>query len=67
MFEEVHPPAPRWPGAPAAYLQLSDVYDDEAAEARERGWPVAEQTSHHLAMLTEPSPVAAELLGLLGG
>jgi hypothetical protein len=38
MFEEVHPPAPRWPDAPAAYLQLSEAYADPAAQARQRGW-----------------------------
>jgi hypothetical protein len=67
MFTEVHPPVPRWPDAPGAYLQLSDGYDDEASRARELGWPVTQQPSHHLAMLTEPSMVAEALLKLLGG
>src|SRR5881392_163506 len=35
MFEEVHSPAPQWPNAPAAYLQLSEAYGDQAARARE--------------------------------
>ncbi len=39
MFEEVHPPAPQWPDAPAAYLQLSEAYQDWAAKAQELGWP----------------------------
>ncbi len=66
MFEEVHPPAPRWPDAPAAYLQLSEAYEDEAARARGLGWPVAELMSHHLALLTEPGLVAGSIHGLLG-
>jgi hypothetical protein len=66
MFTEVHPPAPRWPGPPAAYLQLSEAYEDQAARARELGWPVARQLSHHLALLTEPGLVAAALCELLG-
>ena len=66
MFPEIHPPAPRWPPARGAYLQLSDAYDDEAARARELGWPVTKQLSHHLAMLTEPSLIAGSLLELLG-
>ena len=66
MFGEVHPPAPHWPDAPAAYLQLSEAYEDEAARARELGWPVAEVMSHHLAMLTEPSRVARSLHDLIG-
>src|SRR5215472_13539839 len=40
MFEEVHPPTPHWPDAPGAYLQLSEAYADQAAQARHRGWPV---------------------------
>jgi hypothetical protein len=66
MFEEVHPPAPRWPAAPAAYLQLSEAYDDQAARARELGWPVAQQMSHHLALLTEPGLIAGSVHALLG-
>ncbi len=37
MFAEIYPPAPRWPDAPAAYLQLSEAYEDQAARARELG------------------------------
>jgi hypothetical protein len=57
---------PRWPAAPAAYLQLSEAYEDETARARELGWPVTQQLSHHLALLTEPGMVAAALCELLG-
>jgi hypothetical protein len=66
MFEEVYPPLPRWPDAPAAYLLLSEAYQDEAARARELGWPVTEQASHHLALLTDPGLVAGSLHDLLG-
>jgi hypothetical protein len=66
MFEEVHPPAPRWPAARAAYLLLSEAYADQAARARELGWPVAEHPSHHLAPLTEPGRVADLLHELIG-
>jgi|SRR5580692_1737554 hypothetical protein len=66
MFEEVHPPAPRWPDAPAGYLRLSEAYEDQAARAAELGWPVAERMSHHLAPLTHPAPVAESLHELLG-
>jgi hypothetical protein len=65
MFEEIHPPAPQWPDAPAAYLQLSEAYQDEAARARELGWPVAERMSHHLAPLTHAPQVAESLRELL--
>jgi hypothetical protein len=66
MFEEVHPPAPQWPDAPAAYLQLSEAYGDQAAKARELGWPVTQRVSHHLAPLTDPGLVTESLRELLG-
>jgi hypothetical protein len=66
MFGEIHPLAPRWPDAPAAYLQLSEAYQDQAVRARELGWPVIEQMSHHLALLTEPGRVAGSLRELIG-
>jgi hypothetical protein len=61
MFEEVHPPAPHWPDAPAAYLRLSEAYADQAAQARQLGWPVTHLASHHLAPLTDPGLVAGAL------
>ncbi len=66
MFEEVQPPAPRWPDAPAAYLLLSEAYQDQAARAGELGWPVTERSSHHLALLTDPGLVAGSLHDLIG-
>jgi pimeloyl-ACP methyl ester carboxylesterase len=66
MFEELYPPAPGWPDAPGGYLQLSEAYGDDAARARELGWPVRQQLSHHLALLTAPGRVAGELRELIG-
>ncbi len=66
MFEEVQPAAAQWPGVPAAYLLLSEAYEDQAARARELGWPVTELASHHLAPLTDPGLVAESLRELLG-
>jgi hypothetical protein len=65
MFEETHPPAPGWPDAPCAYLQLSDSYAAEASRAAGLGWPVARLISHHLAPLTDPAGVAAAVRDLL--
>ena len=65
MFEEVQPAAPQWPGASAAYLLLSEAYEDQAARARGLGWPVTQLASHHLAPLTDPGPVAESLRELL--
>lgn len=50
--------------SPAAYLQLSGAYDDEAVLAGRYGWPVVRLPLHHLAMLTDPAPVAAALESL---
>jgi hypothetical protein len=66
MVEEVPPPAPGWPDAPGGFLQLSQAYEDDAARARELGWPVRQMPSHHLALLTEPGRVAGELRELIG-
>ena len=65
MFEETYPPAPGWPNAPGAYLQLSEPYHDETAQARKLGWPVRQYLSHHLALLTEPGQVAREIRELI--
>jgi hypothetical protein len=65
MLDEVSPGTPGWPDAPAAYLRLSEAYDDEAVRARALGWPVAKLRSHHLATITDPGLVADSLRGLL--
>jgi len=66
MLEETHPPAPGWPNAPCGYLQLSAAYERDAATARELGWPVVQQPSHHLGLLTEPGMVSGGLRELIG-
>jgi len=61
-FEE---PAPSTPlAAPGAYLQLSGAYDDEGTVAGRYGWPLVRLPLHHLAMLTNPEPLAAALESL---
>ena len=65
MFAETHPPAPRWPDAPCAYLRLSEAYEDQAALAAGLGWPVTRLASHHLALLTDPAEVAEAISQLL--
>ena len=61
-FEETAPATPL--SAPAAYLQLSGAYDDESQVAARSGWPLVRLPLHHLAMLTNPEPVAAALESL---
>ena len=66
LVEETYPPAPGWPNAPCGYLQLSEAYGGDAARARELGWPVRQQLSHHLGRLTQPGQVAGEIRTLIG-
>jgi hypothetical protein len=53
-------------GAPAAYLQLSDSYADEARAAGRLGWPAITLPLNHLGPLSHPKAVAAALLSLAG-
>jgi len=55
-----------WIDGPCGYLLLSpEPYAPAAAQARERGWPVAELPGrHHLSIATDPDAVADALVGL---
>jgi hypothetical protein len=59
-FYDVAVPVPEsWPEDGARYVQLSAAYDDAAAEARRRGWPVAGGPGMaHLDVANHPIPVA---------
>lgn len=62
FFEEPAPETSTEP--PAAYLQLSGAYEDEARQAVRRGWPVVRLPLHHLAMVTHAEAVAGAIAGL---
>ncbi|MGZ6929806.1 MAG: alpha/beta fold hydrolase [Acidimicrobiia bacterium] len=62
---EETPAAPTTWSGPAAYLRLSAVYGDEAAEATRRGWPVAEIRGGHLHFAVEEDEVADALVSLV--
>jgi hypothetical protein len=59
-FYDVAVPVPdRWPEDGARFVQLSSAYDDAAAEARHRGWPVSGgPDGAHLDVATDPVRVA---------
>ena len=61
LFTEELPVPEAWPDAPCGYVRLSAPYDDDAAEARRRGWPVVELDGHHLLAMTDPAAVAAAI------
>lgn len=62
FFEEAAPVVPL--PAPAAYLKLSEAYEDEARLANRQGWPLVRLGLHHLAPLTDPLAVAGSLESL---
>jgi hypothetical protein len=66
LFEASVPVPEGWDRHGGGYLLLSpDQYGDSAADARGRGWPVAEiPRAHHLTLVTDPDAVAGELLRL---
>ena len=64
FLEAASPDASEWEKLPAAYVQLSKVYDQESAEAERRGWTVRRAKLNHLAMASEPEKVAELLRGL---
>ena len=62
-FYEIAIPVPeQWPEVGARYVQLSAAYDDAAAEARTRGWPVSGSgAAAHLDVAVRPAAVAGLL------
>jgi hypothetical protein len=68
FFEESLPSAPgRRPLRDASYLLFSAGYQDDADEARQRGWPVTELAGSHLHLLASPAEVAATITSLASG
>ncbi|MGY1616380.1 hypothetical protein ACI797_06495 [Geodermatophilus sp. SYSU D00691] len=59
-FYDVAVPLPgAWPEDGARYVQLSAAYDEDAAAAASRGWPVAgDGRGGHLDVVTDPARVA---------
>jgi hypothetical protein len=62
-LEQVPVPA-GWDDHRCAYLQFSEPYQDQAARARQRGWPVQLVPGGHLHQIVDPDRVARALLGL---
>jgi hypothetical protein len=65
FYTEPLPPVPdAWAGCRCGFLQFSAGYQEQAAAAHQRGWPVRELAGEHLHMLIDPDAVAAALVGL---
>ena len=58
-LDEVAPAIPL--GTPSAYLQLSGAYKEDADVAEAEGWPVGRLELSHLAMLSHPEAVTAQI------
>ncbi|HKN95734.1 MAG TPA: hypothetical protein VJX10_01355 [Pseudonocardiaceae bacterium] len=64
-YYEQHIPVPDgWADHPCSYLLFGPPYDDVAAEARERGWPVAHLPGQHLHQIVDPAGTARQLVEL---
>lgn len=50
----------------AVFVQLSAAYAPESSAAHQRGWPVLELDSHHLALLTDPEVIADVIVRAAG-
>ena len=50
-----------WDDRPCGYVQFSPPYDENATQARERGWRVEHFPGGHLHMLFDPVGVAQTL------
>lgn len=53
-----------WPAQRAGYLRLSAAYDEDAAEAARRGWPVRTLDGSHLDPVVRPAEIVAAVLAL---
>ncbi len=64
-FEERVPVPAGWDDGPCGYLLFSSAYQDQAAQARQRGWPVRSLPGEHLHQIADPDGVTDALLGLV--
>ncbi len=66
-FFESRVPVPRgWASARCGYVQLSEPYAAEAAEAASRGWPVLQRPGTHLDIVTRPVLITDAILSVTG-
>lgn len=64
-YEQTVPTPETWERVPAAYVAFGDGYADEIAQARGRGWPVAQLPGLHLHHLVDPAAVADAVTGIV--
>ena len=64
-YQEQVPAPAGWDDHPCGYLQFSSGYQDQAQQARQRGWPVRSVPGEHLHQVVDPHGVARALLDLV--
>ena len=67
LSSEVFPPVDEQRMGTLAYIRLSSVYEAAADEADQAGWVVVRLDSHHLGLLTDPTPVVDALQAIITG
>jgi hypothetical protein len=68
-FEDSVPMPAGWARSKCGFVQLSDPYAADAAQAARRGWPVLRRPGAHLDIVTRPALLADTIVtvtGLLG-
>lgn len=65
FYDVTVPLPPGWEPARRGYLRLSPAYQDDERRAADRGWRTTRLDATHLALLTDPGPVAHAVAGLL--
>ena len=63
-YERAVPVPAGWDAVPCGYLLFGPPYDELAAEASRRGWPVDEIAGEHLHQIVDPDGVADRLLAM---
>jgi hypothetical protein len=62
FFTEPIPVFDGWPDAPCIYIQFSESYDWDAAQARQFGWPTYKVEAGHFHMLVDAPAVATIIM-----
>jgi hypothetical protein len=63
-YDEQVPAPAGWDRFPCSYLWFGPPYDELAAEAEDRGWPVRQLPGQHLHAVVDPVGVSDEILAL---
>jgi len=63
-YQEQVPVPPGWDDHPCGYVQFSEAYEGQAAEARRRGWAMRSLPGEHLHQVVDPDATARTLLEL---